>query len=363
MEQTHHTSVFHLHIEMSLKDLNRKERMILKKYGQVEKGLYRDVLVPADMTLHALHYAIMRLFGWQNCHLHHYELPPKTFAHLTEDNLSKWLHLVGVYFRFPGEDWEDLYWDDDYRGDQGLKTWLKKKYTGPYIYKGWSEHYLSSQQAVQEWISQAGQHQGSLQEQRFAFENSHLEALLERLTVSDLLIPNHQYIQTKSIQAYVRRVLNWPDVEHSLQEAGSKKFRSHKQARIYYEEHDPKPMPLAHLLHYFYDEGDGWALEISCKEVYRCQEGQWLDSRDRPISTWRNELAEVASRYRPLCIEKDGIELLDDIGGLTGFCQMLETLFDFERLDADSIEQRRELFLWAYDRGWTGNTIRLKSTL
>ncbi len=88
---------------------------------------------------------------------------------------------MGVYFRFPGEDWEDLYWDDDYRGDQGLKTWLKKKYTGPYIYKGWSEHYLSSQQAVQEWISQAGQHQGSLQEQRFAFENPHLEALLERL--------------------------------------------------------------------------------------------------------------------------------------------------------------------------------------
>lgn len=217
------------------------------------------MLVPADMTLHALHYAIMRLFGWQNCHLHHYELPPKTFAHLTEDNLSKWLHLVGVYFRFPGEDWEDLYWDDDYRGDQGLKTWLKKKYTGPYIYKGWSEHYLSSQQAVQEWISQAGQHQGSLQEQRFVFENPHLEALLERLTVSDLLIPNHQYIQTKSIQAYVRRVLNWPDVENSLQEAGSKKFRSHKQARIYYEEHDPKPMPLTHLLHYFYDEGDGWA--------------------------------------------------------------------------------------------------------
>ena len=59
---------------MSLKDLNRKERTILKKYGQVEKGLYRDVLVPADMTLHALHYAIMRLFGWQNCHLHQYEV-------------------------------------------------------------------------------------------------------------------------------------------------------------------------------------------------------------------------------------------------------------------------------------------------
>ena len=35
-------------------------------------------------------------------------------------------------FRFPCEDYEDIYWDDDYKASMSVKNWLRKKYTGPY---------------------------------------------------------------------------------------------------------------------------------------------------------------------------------------------------------------------------------------
>lgn len=49
---------------------NCQERM-LRKYGESVRGdsITRDILIPYDMALHNLHYAIQRLFGWQNAHL------------------------------------------------------------------------------------------------------------------------------------------------------------------------------------------------------------------------------------------------------------------------------------------------------
>ena len=35
---------------------------------------------------------------------------------------------------------------------------------------------------------------------------------------------------------------------------------------------------------------------------------------------------DVISDYRPVCIRKDGIELVDDVGGIYGFCDMLRTI-------------------------------------
>lgn len=37
-------------------------------------------------------------------------------------------------------------------------------------------------------------------------------------------------------------------------------------------------------------------------------------------------LEDVISDYRPVCIRKDGIELVDDVGGIYGFCDMLKTI-------------------------------------
>ena len=62
----------------------------------------RDFIVPGNMTLHGLHYAIMKAFGWQNSHLHSYVPYEDEFKKMTDGGLVKeWTRQVGMYFRFP----------------------------------------------------------------------------------------------------------------------------------------------------------------------------------------------------------------------------------------------------------------------
>lgn len=45
--------ILKLHLEL-VTDLDDYEQDILRKYGKVENGVTRDILVPGDMTLHGL---------------------------------------------------------------------------------------------------------------------------------------------------------------------------------------------------------------------------------------------------------------------------------------------------------------------
>lgn len=55
--------------------------------------------------------------------------------------------MVGILFQPPSEFNVDLFWDDDYEGGN-FKKWLKKKYTGPYLYRGNMEEYDTAQKDV-----------------------------------------------------------------------------------------------------------------------------------------------------------------------------------------------------------------------
>lgn len=158
--------VLRLQLSLDMKYVNDDSIEVLKKYGKVKNGISREVLVPADITLHALNYVILRAFGWQNGHLHQFRFPEQVFQKLTkgknkvgEDGYVKhdglytdWIKLCGIYFRFPCDDFEDLYWDDDYEEGQSVKTWFARKYTGPYSYGGTCEHYYYANQMARSLI-------------------------------------------------------------------------------------------------------------------------------------------------------------------------------------------------------------------
>lgn len=123
---------------MSQKDVSRnivpKSILeVLKKHGGVQYGdsISRDIIVPGDMPLWALHYAIQKCFGWQNSDEHHFELSKEQFRKVCDEDTMKYLALVGVAFRSPLMDSEEMRWADDY-ADGSVKTWLQTKYTGPY---------------------------------------------------------------------------------------------------------------------------------------------------------------------------------------------------------------------------------------
>lgn len=126
--------VLHLHMELYSEHSFEDTTEALRKYGSLRYGdnISRDVIVPADIPLYALHYVIQRVFGWQNSHLRQFELPEDRFQAITEGNALIWSRLVGILFRSPLMDEEDEFWADDYNGGS-FKNWLRKKYTGPYM--------------------------------------------------------------------------------------------------------------------------------------------------------------------------------------------------------------------------------------
>ena len=85
-------SVFRLHLELNLGHPNEADREILKRYGKAYQGISRDILVREDMTLHALHYAIQRAFGWENSHLHRFSFSIRN---------KGVRHCVGIVNKFP----------------------------------------------------------------------------------------------------------------------------------------------------------------------------------------------------------------------------------------------------------------------
>ena len=87
--------VLKLKLALDMEYVDESDMEVLRKYGKVDKGITREILVPADITLHALNYVILRSFGWQNSHLHRFCLPKNVFQALTggKNKVDKYDHV------------------------------------------------------------------------------------------------------------------------------------------------------------------------------------------------------------------------------------------------------------------------------
>lgn len=313
-------NIIRLHLDLDLNRPSERDWHILRKYGKMEDGLTREILVPDTMTLHALHYVIQKVYGWQNSHLHHFSLPDDIFQLCTKNSFERWTKLCGVYFRFPSDDMEDLYWDDDYDGRISFNSWLRRKYTGPYTYGGNSENYLETQLEVRDFyrhfklleihrpwremdkdrsnmIEKVIDPRDATIEEVFCsiMFDSPANTMLERLTLRELLCDYSQIpkdIDPNSVA--VRQITD----------------------RLVYE----------------YDYGDGWTVYIS------------LMDEGSPTQ----EQIEKIQAMKPVCTARDGINVLDDVGGITGFCDFLQTLHEGEP------EEREQMRKWSKIFDWTG---------
>lgn len=145
---------------------------------------------------------------------------------------------------------------------------------------------------------------------------------------------------------------------------------------------EPKILPLTDTLLYQYDSGDGWCVKITCLDGYYINdswdhpnEDGWVvgiaDER-KAIEDWdffdcrehkkitgdhAELLRKVAGKKIPVCVYADGLALLDDVGGVGGFIEMLKTLHGDDKEEAGSMRE------WASDQGWFGRSVKAENML
>lgn len=184
--------VFHLHLELIGSDgegMAPEDYADLLELAKAERSISRDVLVPADMTLHATHYMIQALFGWRNSLYHKFELEEADFDALTAGRLSLYLDLCGVLFRFCDGNSIDENWDDDNGSCELWKLWFRRKMSRPYLNLGLCDAWLDIRDRVKAYREEFRPKPDSFLAD--AAVNSSLEkdvnALLERLRLRELL--------------------------------------------------------------------------------------------------------------------------------------------------------------------------------
>ena len=269
---------------------------------------------------------------------------------MPNQDVTKWLDLCGIYFRFPDGENEDLYWDDDYDESVSPRTWLRRKYSAPYYYGGSCEHYLYAATQAKMFKQQnpmlricpsfeefmAGKRGDrmvkiddvTMDEIRLFFESS-TDELLERLTIGEVL----------AVSADEKWKIKTEKLIHDMNSSFSDNYKKTRalsndfEIKQLYSETDPKAVPLSDRLIYSYDYGDGWQIEITCVDEFavvanteeEIAKNQYtIEKRGKEIEgELRDQISSVIEKCKPICILADGLPLLDDVGGIGGYCAFL----------------------------------------
>lgn len=338
------TEPIRLHLELSTDYLTNDQKRMLKRYGESRTGesITRDILIPSDMPLHALHYAIQKLFGWQNSHLRKFELPEADYDRLTGGTVRGWSELVGDLFQPPSEAEADLFWDDNYESGS-FKTWLKKKYTGPYIYNGFLEIPVMAKKDMKKLIDEFPMI--DVQESFWAYQErtkdkkNEKPKIIKRAPLIDLTLEelNDSIILDGGTTSLLERL----EIGQVLAAQGD--VLDHAEV-----------FPATKELNYNYDFGDNWTISITrykdCKDL--------LKNNDISKSELEEAKRTVIENYKPVCIHRNGIYVMDDAGGLSGFADTLAQLYK----SADK-EEQAELKVWTKSQGWSDKKDSIKTML
>lgn len=330
-----------LHLELKDNYLSDYQKRMLKRYGESISGdsITRDILIPSDMPLHNLHYTIQKLFGWQNSHLRSFYLPEQIYSRLTGGTVKGWSYLVGILFQPPSEGEEDIFWDDDYEKGS-FKVWLRKKYTGPYIYGGTMEYPEIARRDVQELLERF-----RMLEVRESFSDYMKRA--ERDENTEMRVIKKAPLIDLTLEEMNSSLMLDGGTESLLERLEVNKVIAAQDQDINSEE----LFPVTKELIYNYDFGDNWIIKITkykdCEDLLK----------QNIIDEYELEEAEdiVLDNHKPVCINKVGISVLDDVGGLSGFADFLGIIYEGE--DKEEASSARA---WAKSLGWSASKISNK---
>ena len=163
-------------------------------------------------------------------------------------------------------------------------------------------------------------------------------------------------------------------------DSGAAREEAEQKVKALYAESDLHTQPLTDTLYYAYDYGDGWELAITCTDVFtvelQIEDGTVLPTAAKAAETARIAhcivkgqsgiaveeqarecVAKAAVRHTVQCLALDGLPLMDDVGGLYGYIEFLQTWKEGDR------EEARNVMEWAKGQGWTGKPSKPENLL
>lgn len=417
---------YYYRTDENLLDMMPEEEKEFLKLAKAEKGIIREVLINREMNLHAMHYMIQKLFGWQNSHLHHFSLSQGDFDKITKGKkIQEYLDLCGSVFLFPWAELNDQFWDDDYEEGQSFKSWLRSKYVHGYYDYSVENSFLRNIEHVRrfkdEYKKELKDEKMSIEDLRrmCIFEND-FNTLIEGLLVCELFKgsgygkgSNINQAWEKEQKAIIQEdriiydtmrandpeeynailedmqelidlrsnILNIESAIHFGNADRVRKFYKRDPKKVMEEQGEmvnrlemylddylsggnPEVIPFAEELYYNYDYGDDWYVRITCMESYRAVDrfgNEFIDSEGEAVSgDLIEKLQKVVLDMEPVCVMADGLNVMDDVGGLHGFYEFLRTLNSKEPGD---LEEKENLRQWARGMGWTGRKSKAENML
>lgn len=327
----------YLHLELDTKYCSDDEVQILKKYANIKHGstISRDILIPYDMTIRALHYTIQKLFGWMGKYDYVMKLPDSIFDYITKAEPEKVLELSGVLFKCPTEMDDEFFVSFDCPKLTDFENRFSNYYTGPYADFASEEDYSTITREVLSLLDEITEenkrngtidddvlsdlYSGDPEEDEKARINSN--KLLERLNVASVLTyegdnisTNLKYVKYDSVKEY--------DNESGMQ---------------------PKVLPLTYKLIYIYDSKKKWTVNVTMPEDFSAL------TFDKGVTYEEIVIAKdkVRESYKPYCIFRDGANVMENLTNLPGFCKFL-TIIN-ESKDA---KEKKAVFKYGRRRDW-----------
>ena len=330
-----------LHIELDMNGIDEDELKVIKEFGGLKygKAISRDILIPYDMHLNALHYVIQELFGWESGHMRDFKIEKKDFKRLIQDKLTNWLFLIGCLLKIP-VDYDTLFLREDLYDDYIFSDdWLADIYNGPYKYEGNEELYSTCKNFTDCFKKEL---QAVLSENKSIEECSFKGLIVDNHSYGNMIIYDNllESLEVTSVLAQKGQRLN------SFEDLGKKMVKRKYQPRS--RRLSPEMLPVTHKLIYDYDYGDDWRVYITRPKNFDTLIKSGLITAD----DFENAKKTVSQLHKPVCLFKDGGPVLDDVGGVYGYYEMLKVIFVNK-----SKKARTDMLKWAYEQGWELNNI------
>ena len=82
--------------------------------------------------------------------------------------------------------------------------------------------------------------------------------------------------------------------------------------------------PATHKLYYDYDYGDGWVVEITKYD----DSYDLLENGKISAEGLRSAEQLVLGKHKPVCIDKKGSQVVDDVGGMSGYTNFISNIYE-----------------------------------